>query len=87
MKVYSQPEIVMDKIWGKHICAVRGVDSYLTVQQPGADGTCPEGLIACSSRTSTDNTVCYPENEWNTLCPITGMKLEIQKDYQEDMIS
>lgn len=35
---------------------------------------CPEGTKACSPKTTIDHTVCYPEADIDTNCPITDLK-------------
>lgn len=57
--------IKQSKFAGKVICGTRGGNSFLNVKRPqpaGSDYECPAGTTACSSITSIDNTMCYPES-------------------------
>lgn len=40
----------------------------------GPNQPCPEGTVACSNQTSSDNTVCYDPNEMTSdNCPVTAL--------------
>jgi hypothetical protein len=46
----------------------------VNVIRPDFFGACPQGTSKCSTSTSIDNTLCYPDAELAD-CPITFVKL------------
>ena len=51
---------------------------------------CPDGTAPCSEATKSDNTICYPPEELETLCPITFIDFvteenlpNLEGDYQK----
>ena len=56
-------------------CGKRGGKSFIDVTRPDLETKlCPEGTKPCSSKTTIDNTVCYPEADIDSSCPITDFK-------------
>ena len=48
----------MTDFGGVTICGKRGGKSFAEVNRPQSDGSCPEGMVACSNATSKENTIC-----------------------------
>jgi len=71
----------MTRFFGKHICGVRGGDSFAKVARPLiTTNQCPEGTVPCSKITSLENTLCYPEKDREALCPITDIVFVDKKE-------
>ena len=73
----TEPEIAIEsrQFYGKYICARRGGKPFYTedIRLDPENFTCSEKR--CSQTTSNDNTVCYPEEDHATSCPITDIKI------------
>jgi len=55
----------------RRMCGVRGGLPYKdAVRADFSTGQCPSGYVACSSRTSVENTICVTSNDLGS-CPIT----------------
>ena len=68
--------VMMNKINDKTICRTRGGKEFEQVTRPDQEsGECPEGTSPCSTITSIENTVCYPQDQHATQCPITFMEI------------
>ena len=62
-------------------CGTRGGEGFLTALRPvetvkneKSTWNCPDGTVACSSKTSPTNTICISSNRETFECPITDMK-------------
>ena len=66
------------------ICGSQGGKPYIEVQRAGKDGRCRQGTLRCSDRTSTANTVCYPEDKLLTDCPIIDIRFASSSDLEQD---
>ena len=54
------------------VCGLRADKEFSEYLRPNADNVCPETTVACSSVTSTENTICVPFKDKEAgLCPIT----------------
>ena len=48
---------------GKYICGKLGGEPFLTVQRVDPiTNKCPPGTLPCSTSTSIENTICYPQS-------------------------
>ena len=66
--------VKQSKILGKYICGVRGGKPFFEVTRPDFETKkCPSGTLPCSDKTSPENTICYPEADLETSCPILGV--------------
>ena len=55
------------------MCGSKSGEPFLNVTRPDPTTlNCPAGTVACSTKTSADNTICYPPDELEK-CPITDM--------------
>ena len=62
---------------GQKFCGLRGGLSFKEVLRPNAyTFKCPNDTVACSNKTTIDNTICYHLKE---LCPVTGVKIQSGK--------
>ena len=71
----AQHPVIMGQFDGHRICGKRGGDAFKDVTRPDSSGQCPEDMQPCSSKTSVENTVCYPENDLDFSCPITDIDI------------
>ena len=70
------PAVVQDELpGGFYICGTRGGDAFETVTRPDTAGQCPENTEPCSTKTSPENTVCYPPEDHDAKCPITHIMI------------
>ena len=75
--IWSSPPVIQDRFSGQQICGLRGGQEFLNLKRPDPKlGACPIGTTPCSSKTSVENTICYPPAD-HALCPITSMKFVI----------
>ena len=65
----------------QYICALRGGKPFFNVTK-AVDGECPTNTKACSSMTTGMNTVCYPEEDHETSCPITDIQFDANNKEQ-----
>ena len=58
---------------GKMICGKKGGDPFITVTRPNPlTSQCPAGYVACSTKTTPNNTICYNSAlDPTDVCPIT----------------
>ena len=71
---------MMATIDGKNICGTRNGSSFLEAIRPDSNsGNCPMGTTPCSQFTSPENTVCYPQDQHEELCPITEIRIVDRK--------
>ena len=73
----GEPPITQSSLGGVVLCGTRGGEPFASVTRPDANNQCPAGTSACSSATSAENTVCYPDDEKESKCPITSMRFEL----------
>ena len=52
----------------------------MDVDRVEKNGKCPQGTQACSMNANAENTVCYPQSEHATSCPITYINILGQND-------
>ena len=68
------PALEITKFNGKIICGRRAGKTFEKVIRPDPQtGLCPTDTTACSPKTSVENRVCYPDNEYESSCPITDI--------------
>ena len=84
-KLNPLPPVMQTSIHGLSICGTRGGDPFITVMRPNkSTEECPQGTTPCSEVTSADNTVCYPPEKQEALCPITSIFIA-NSDYGESL--
>ena len=57
-------------------CGYTGGVPFVNVTRSDGQGDCPTGYTACSTKTSPENTVCYPAAANFNSCPITDIKFD-----------
>lgn len=58
-------------MFGYYICGKKDGKSFVSVDRPDMENTCPGLTEPCSNSTSPENTVCYPPEDHKTECPVT----------------
>jgi len=78
--------VLMNRFKKDLFCGRRGGTSFKESIRPSADGKCPESTVACSGKTSPDNTVCVTKKNKSD-CPINFMTISDEKSSDKDQIS
>jgi len=72
--VWSKDPVAQSTYSFRQICGRRGGKNFIEVQRPDVSGHCPNGTSPCSTKTTPENTVCYPLEDHESSCPITQIK-------------
>ena len=60
-KIEETYPVFQNSFYAKKICGIKGGLPFSNVTRPDpTTKECPEGTQPCSSKTKTDNTICYP---------------------------
>ena len=78
--VPAQSPVIMTQFKGVRICGKRGGLPFLNVTRVEKNGKCPKGTKACGMLMSAENTVCYPQEEHASSCPITHIDIIEKND-------
>ena len=67
--------VAQDIFYGKRFCGSRGSRPFVTAVRPSLSGdgtpTCPDGHVACVSRSDKDAMICTAGSDPREVCPIT----------------
>lgn len=81
--IWPKDPVLETTFYGNQICGKRGGDSYSDVVRPDINNKCPNNTVACSNKTSAQNTICYPQIDLEAKCPVTSLKFVAKENKTE----
>lgn len=73
--VQAWPVIWQSQFNQLRVCGKVGGQPFVNVTRPSLDGACPSDYQPCQQNSVASETLCYPQNEIATSCPITDFKI------------
>ena len=80
MELPAVAPVLMGSFNGMRVCGTRSGTPFKDVTRLNESGKCPDGTKPCSTKTSPENTLCYPSDELSSSCPITGLDIVSQTE-------